>query len=95
MTYRYGELNERVISQGGGYTWLIVTCLAFDLDMLPLEYNALDSYPWIIIRFPRRGEVARVSDQGLGVLLREVVPNSLPHSNIEADSVMMAIKIGE
>lgn len=78
--------------------WLylvIVTCLAFDLDMLPLEYNALDYHPWIIVRLPRRGEVARFSDQGLGVLLRKVVPNSLPHSNIEADSVKMAIKIGE
>lgn len=78
--------------------WLylvIVTCLAIDLDMLPLEYNALDYHPWIIVRLPRRGEVARVSDQGLGVLLREVAPNSLPHSNIEADSVKMAIKIGE
>ena len=74
---------------------MIVTCLAFDLDMLPLEYNTLDYYPWIIVRLPRRGEVARVSGQGLRVLLREVVPNSLPHSNIEADSVKMAIKICE
>ena len=62
--------------------------------MLPLEYNALDYYPWIIVRPPGRGEVARVSGQGQGVLLR-VVPNSLPHSNIEADSVKMETKIGE
>ena len=78
-----------------------VTCLAFDLDILLLEYDTLDYYPWIIVRPPRRGEFTRVSGRGLGkrrkiggVWSREE-PNSLSHSKIEAGSVKMATKIDE
>jgi len=43
----------------------LVTHLAFNLDLVLLEDDALDYYPWIIICFPGRGEFARVSGRGL------------------------------
>jgi hypothetical protein len=88
------------MSRGVGHTPVLVTHLAYDLDLVLLEYDALDYYPWIIIRFPGRGEFARLSVRGLkrrkiGGLWSRGVPNRLLHSKVEPGSEKMASESGE
>ena len=75
---------------------VFVTHLAFNLDLVLLEYDALDYYSWIIIRFPGRGEISRFSGRGLrkrgniGGIWSCGVHDPLLHSEVEVDSEKMA-----